>query len=83
MADRTVTIRNPIEARVIEAGDLEFKVFVGREDTRSGEPRWDREEFPHSMLIRFETEEDLARAMKDGVIVFDPMSCSEPIGGPP
>lgn len=63
--------QGPVTAKVLEAGDLEYKVFVDNVTFLFGEGRWQTKGFPHAMLIQFASEEDAARAMKEGIIKVD------------
>lgn len=62
-SDETVT------AKVIDAGDLEYrcKVFNEKKAPFANE-YWKHRCFPRSMLIQFETDEDLRQAIKEKVV---------------
>lgn len=77
MAERTGEIEDPVEACIIEAGDLEYKALE-ENVTTFGEGRWRRRDFPRSMLIQFATEADVARALRDGVVMLGWKATGEP-----
>lgn len=64
--------RHAVKAKVIEAGDLEFKVFE-EGVTMFGEGRWRRREFPRAMLIQFDSQSAIERAMRYGLVMIDRM----------